>query len=61
MVWFLDKKKNGKVVMSRYGTTPGRPEEYRQQGEKAVRPRDAATLIIVQQAEKPRVLLGSVR
>ena len=44
--------------MSRYGTTPGRPEEYRQQGEKAVRPRDAATLIIVQQAEKPRVLLG---
>ena len=44
--------------MSRYGTTPGRPEEYRQQGEKAVRPRDAATLIIVQQAEEPRILLG---
>jgi 8-oxo-dGTP pyrophosphatase MutT (NUDIX family) len=44
--------------MSRYGTTPGRPEEYRQQGEKAVRPRDAATLIIVQQAEQPRILLG---
>ena len=44
--------------MSRYGTTPGRPEEYRKLGEKAVRPRDAATLIIVQQAEEPRVLLG---
>ena len=44
--------------MSRYGTTPGRPEEYRQQGEKAVRPRDAATLIIVQQADEPRILLG---
>ena len=44
--------------MSRYGTTPGRPEEYRQQGEKAVRPRDAATLIIVRQAEEPRILLG---
>ena len=44
--------------MRRYGTTPGRPEEYRQQGEKAVRPRDAATLIIVQQAKEPRILLG---
>ena len=44
--------------MSRYGTTPGRPEEYRQQGDKAVRPRDAATLIIVQQAKEPRILLG---
>jgi 8-oxo-dGTP pyrophosphatase MutT (NUDIX family) len=44
--------------MSRYGTTPGRPEEYRQKGEKAVRPRDAATLIILQQAEEPRILLG---
>ena len=44
--------------MSRYGTTPGRPEEYRQQGEKAVRPRDAATLIIVQQAEEAQNPLG---
>ena len=44
--------------MSQYGTTPGRPEEYRQQGEKAVKPRDAATLIIVQQAKEPRILLG---
>ena len=44
--------------MSRYGTTPGRPEEYRQQGDKAVRPRDAATLIIVRQAKEPRILLG---
>ena len=44
--------------MSRYGTTPGRPEEYRQRGEKAVRPRDAATLVIVRHAEAPRVLLG---
>ena len=44
--------------MSRYGTTPGVPEEYRQRGEKAVRPRDAATLIIVQHAEDPRILLG---
>jgi 8-oxo-dGTP pyrophosphatase MutT (NUDIX family) len=44
--------------MNRYGTTPGRPEEYRQQGEKAVKPRDAATLIIVQQAKEPRILLG---
>ena len=44
--------------MNRYGTTPGRPEEYRQQGEKAVKPHDAATLIIVQQAKDPRILLG---
>ena len=44
--------------MNRYGTTPGRPEEYRQQGDKAVRPRDAATLIIVRQAKEPRILLG---
>ena len=44
--------------MSRYGTTPGRAEEYRQQGVKAVRPCDAATLVIVQQAEEFRILLG---
>ena len=44
--------------MSRYGTTPGRPEEYRQGGERAVRPKDAATLIIVRQDDEPRLLLG---
>ena len=44
--------------MRRYGTTPGKPEEYRQRGAKAVRPRDAATLIIVQHGDKPRLLLG---
>ena len=44
--------------MRRYGTTPGRPEEYRQDGARAVRPRDAATLIIVQAGEGARILLG---
>ena len=44
--------------MRRYGTTPGRPEEYRQPGEKAVKPRDAATLIIVKQAKESKILLG---
>ncbi len=49
---------NEKILMSKYGTTPGKPHEYRQQGEKAVRPRDASTLIIVQQAAEPRILMG---
>ena len=44
--------------MSRYGTTPGRPEEYRQGNERAVKPKDAATLIIVRQGDEPRLLLG---
>ena len=44
--------------MSRYGTTPGRPEEYRQDNERAVKPKDAATLIIVRQGDEPRLLLG---
>ena len=44
--------------MRSYGTTPGRPEEYRRPGEKAVKPRDAATLIIVKQAKEPKILLG---
>ena len=44
--------------MRRYGTTPGRPEEYRQGSERAVRPKDASTLIIVRQDDEPRLLLG---
>jgi 8-oxo-dGTP pyrophosphatase MutT (NUDIX family) len=44
--------------MSRYGTTPGRPEEYRNSGERAVRPKDAATLIIVKRDLEPKILLG---
>ncbi|MEG3592729.1 MAG: NUDIX hydrolase [Pseudomonadota bacterium] len=44
--------------MRSYGTTPGRPEEYRRPGEKAVKPRDAATLIVVKQAKEPKILLG---
>lgn len=44
--------------MSRYGTTPGKPEEYRQGNERAVKPKDAATLIIVRQGDEPRLLLG---
>lgn len=44
--------------MSRYGTTPGRPEEYRQGNERVVKPKDAATLIIVRQGDEPRLLLG---
>lgn len=44
--------------MRRYGTTPGRPDEYRNGGEKAVAPKDAATLIIVKAGSEPRLLLG---
>lgn len=44
--------------MRRYGTTPGRPEEYRQGSERAVRPKDASTLIIVRHDGEPRLLLG---
>jgi 8-oxo-dGTP pyrophosphatase MutT (NUDIX family) len=44
--------------MSRYGTTPGRPEEYRNSGEPAVKPKDAATLIIVKRDLEPKILLG---
>ena len=44
--------------MSRYGTTPGRPEEYRQGNERVVKPKHAATLIIVRQGDEPRLLLG---
>ena len=45
--------------MRQYGTTPGKPEEYRQGSDKAVRPQDASTLIIVnQKTREPRLLLG---
>ena len=44
--------------MRRYGTTPGKPEEYRSKGQQAVTPKDAATLIIVKQGDQPRLLLG---
>ena len=44
--------------MRRYGTTPGKPDEYRQNGERAVQPKDAATLIIVREGVEPRLLLG---
>jgi 8-oxo-dGTP pyrophosphatase MutT (NUDIX family) len=38
--------------------TPGQPGEYAEAGAKAVRPRDAATLIIVRQLKTPKILLG---
>ncbi|MDB2434741.1 NUDIX hydrolase [Luminiphilus sp.] len=44
--------------MNRYGTTPGRPDEYRVAHEKAVRPKDASTLIIVKPGREHRILLG---
>ena len=44
--------------MSKYGQTPTGPGEYRETGAKAVKPRDAATLIIVKNGDTPRVLMG---
>ena len=44
--------------MSKYGQTPTGPGEYRETGAKAVKPRDAATLIIVKNDDTPRVLMG---
>ena len=38
--------------------TPGQPGEYAEPGAQAVRPRDAATLIIVRQLKTPKILLG---
>ena len=38
--------------------TPGQPGEYAEAGAKAVRPRDAATLIIVRQLKTPKILMG---
>ena len=37
--------------------TPGQPGEYAEPGAQAVRPRDAATLIIVRQLKTPKILL----
>lgn len=44
--------------MSKYGTTPTSPGEYRENNAKAVRPKEAATLIVVRQAKQPKVLMG---
>jgi 8-oxo-dGTP pyrophosphatase MutT (NUDIX family) len=43
----------------KFGTTPAGPGEYREENAKAVRPRDAATLIVVRQESKqPKILMG---
>ena len=44
--------------MSKYGTTPTSPGEYREESAKAVRPKEAATLIVVRQAKQPKILMG---
>ena len=44
--------------MSKYGHTPASPGEYREETAKAVRPREAATLIVVRQARQPKILMG---
>ena len=44
--------------LKRYGNTPTQPGEYRDNNAKAVRPREAATLIIVRQAKTPKILMG---
>ena len=44
--------------MSKYGNTPVGPGEYREESTKAVRPREAATLIVVRQAKQPKILMG---
>lgn len=44
---------------SNFGSTPLGPGEYREENARAVRPRDAATLIIVRQEGKhPKILMG---
>ena len=51
----MDKKS----AERKYGSTPGTPGEYREANAKAVRPRDAATLIVVrQESDKPKILMG---
>ena len=43
----------------KYGITPAGPGEYREDNARAVRPRDAATLIVVrQESQKPKILMG---
>lgn len=43
----------------KYGTKPTGPGEYREANARAVRPRDAATLIVVrQQGKQPKILMG---
>ena len=43
----------------KYGTTPAAPGEYREDNARAVRPRDAATLIVVrQEGRDPKILMG---
>lgn len=43
----------------KYGTTPPAPGEFREDNAPAVRPRDAATLIVVrQEAKQPKILMG---
>ncbi|MCH1568395.1 MAG: NUDIX hydrolase [Alphaproteobacteria bacterium] len=44
--------------MSKHGTTPTGPGEYRDDRAKAVRPREAATLIVVRQDKQPKILMG---
>ena len=48
--------------MSKAGSTIGHtkpgPGEYNEPGAKAVRPREASTLIIVRQEDQPKILMG---
>jgi len=44
--------------MSKHGNTPTEPGEYREESAKAVRPKEAATLIVVRQAKQPKILMG---
>ncbi|MDB2381545.1 NUDIX hydrolase, partial [Alphaproteobacteria bacterium] len=42
----------------RYGTPASTPGEYRDDSAKAVRPKEASTLIVVRQAKQPKILMG---
>ena len=44
--------------MTKQAHTKGTPGEYHEPGAKAVRPREASTLIIVRQDEQPKILMG---
>jgi 8-oxo-dGTP pyrophosphatase MutT (NUDIX family) len=44
--------------MSKYGTPAAVKGEYREDAAKAVRPKEAATLIVVRQAKQPKILMG---